>query len=581
MFKIYYSTYEQQIRLVFDIYDFDKDGYVTPEDVRIILSYIPMINLKNVKVGEKEGLLTQEGGGFEDFQDRLRTQGEIQKMVDMCFDGKTKVDLTEFSKISEEKASDMLLSILNLLKMKLPCSENFYHYQADFEKSMKQKEVEKSPTSGKTRKVASPMMRSLSPTAGHRKDSPGQSTASSGSMLKGNVEESKIQLDKFNSRKEERRRRAEAQAAVSAGEDPNSPGMQGPAVRLANIKGAGGSTFASPSHILNPDIARGQEEQKKEPIQHEGEMMRKAKENKLKKYHYCLLEKELYVYKHKDDENHKQMINLVGIFIKEEPEEALDKKNILYPFTLISANKERTFYLQDKGKREEWMTMIKKAIGYANLFDFYDVKEALGKGKFGTVKLGIHKKTGKKVAIKVMKKKAMTKQDVELQKREIEILKICQHPNICKLIDVFENQDYIYIVMEYLKGGDLFNYLESRDFTITQERARQLSHEIGTAIYYLHNFGIAHRDLKPENILMTTNDDEAHPKLVDFGLSKIIGPGETCNDPFGTLSYVAPEVLLQKPYDKMVDLWSLGVIVYLLLSGTLPFDDDDDREIAR
>ncbi len=104
---------------------------------------------------------------------------------------------------------------------------------------------------------------------------------------------------------------------------------------------------------------------------------------------------------------------------------------------------------------------------------------------------------------------------------------------------------------------------------------------IATAIYYLHSFGIAHRDLKPENILMTTTEDDAQPKLVDFGLSKIIGPGETCNDPFGTLSYVAPEVLLQKPYNKMVDLWSLGVIVYLLLSGTLPFDDDDDREIAR
>jgi serine/threonine protein kinase len=135
--------------------------------------------------------------------------------------------------------------------------------------------------------------------------------------------------------------------------------------------------------------------------------------------------------------------------------------------------------------------------------------------------------------------------------------------------------------MEYLKGGDLFNYLESRDFTISQERAREMSHSIATAIYYLHSFGIAHRDLKPENILMTSTEDDAQPKLVDFGLSKIIGPTQTCNDPFGTLSYVAPEVLQQKPYNKKVDLWSLGVIIYLLLSGTLPFDDDDDREIAR
>lgn len=136
-------------------------------------------------------------------------------------------------------------------------------------------------------------------------------------------------------------------------------------------------------------------------------------------------------------------------------------------------------------------------------------------------------------------------------------------------------------MMEYLKGGDLFNYLEKRDFTITEAKARDLTHSISTGLYYLHSFGIAHRDLKPENILMTDDTDDAEPKLVDFGLSKIIGPSEKCNDPFGTLSYVAPEVLLQKPYDKSVDLWSLGVIIYLLLSGTLPFDDDDDREIAR
>ena len=309
--------------------------------------------------------------------------------------------------------------------------------------------------------------------------------------------------------------------------------------------------------------------------------MRKAKESKLKKYHYHLLEKELYVYKHKGDAKPKTMVNLVGVFIREDEKEQLDRSNTLYPFTLIFPTKERTFYLLSEEDRTAWLDVIKKAIGYANLFDFYEMKEKLGNGKFGTVKLGIHKKTGKKVAIKIMKKKSMTTQDLELQKREIEILKICQHPNICRLLDVFENQEYIYIVLENLKGGDLFNYLESRDFTITQERARELSHEIATAIYYLHQFGIAHRDLKPENILMTSSSDDADPKLVDFGLSKIIGPGETCADPFGTLSYVAPEVLLQKPYDKSVDLWSLGIIIYLLLSGTLPFDDDDDREIAR
>ena len=135
--------------------------------------------------------------------------------------------------------------------------------------------------------------------------------------------------------------------------------------------------------------------------------------------------------------------------------------------------------------------------------------------------------------------------------------------------------------MELLSGGDLFTHLEKREFRVTEDRSKDLAHMIATAMYYLHSFGIAHRDLKPENILMCDNSNESELKIVDFGLSKIIGPNETSLDPFGTLSYVAPEVLLQKPYGKEVDLWSLGVIVYLFLSRVLPFDDDDDKEIAR
>lgn len=160
-------------------------------------------------------------------------------------------------------------------------------------------------------------------------------------------------------------------------------------------------------------------------------------------------------------------------------------------------------------------------------------------------------------------------------------MKICQHPNIIRLLDIFENPEYIFIVLEYLTGGDLFQYLDKRDFKITEDRARSIAHSIGAALYYLHSYGIAHRDLKLENILMGTQDDDTDLKLVDFGLSKILGPNETSTDPFGTLSYVAPEVLLQKPYGKNVDLWSLGVIVYVLLSGMLPFDSDDNRETAR
>ena len=146
---------------------------------------------------------------------------------------------------------------------------------------------------------------------------------------------------------------------------------------------------------------------------------------------------------------------------------------------------------------------------------------------------------------------------------------------------MFENSDYIYIVMEYLKGGDFFTYLESRSFKIPEERAKTIAHQLATSIFYLHSFGIAHRDLKPENILMVTNEYDSEVKIVDFGLSKTFGPGEECCEPFGTLCYVAPEILQQKPCDKSVDCWSFGIIIYLMLSRHLPFDSNDDREIGR
>ena len=212
-------------------------------------------------------------------------------------------------------------------------------------------------------------------------------------------------------------------------------------------------------------------------IQFEGEMIRKATETKLKKYWYCLLGKELYVYKNQKEEKHKGMHNLLGVFIKDEPEEYLDSTTVLYPFSLIfPGNKPRQYYLLNKEDKTKWMDAIKKVIGYSNLFDYYDIKETLGKGKFGLVKAAVHKNTGKKVAVKVMSKKEMTVQDVELQRREIEILKMCQHPYIIRLLDIFENQDYIYIVMENLCGGDLFTYLEKRNFEISEKRSKVLSH---------------------------------------------------------------------------------------------------------
>lgn len=275
------------------------------------------------------------------------------------------------------------------------------------------------------------------------------------------------------------------------------------------------------------------------------------------------------------------MHNISGVTVKEEKPISYEGLN-LYNFNVSYPNKSRVYYSEDKATIDKWVAVIRKVTDTKDLTDDYEVVSKLGNGKFGLVKLGTHKETGRKVAIKIMKKEDMTEQDMELCKAELEIMKICQHPYIINIYDYIENEKYIYIIMEYCPGGDLFSYIEKRGFRLSEERAATLVAKISIAINYCHHFGVVHRDLKPENILMTSENDDAEIKLLDFGLSKIIGPGETCTEPFGTLSYVAPEVLTEKPYGKSVDVWSIGIIAYLVCVGCLPFDHEtSEKEIAK
>lgn len=274
------------------------------------------------------------------------------------------------------------------------------------------------------------------------------------------------------------------------------------------------------------------------------------------------------------------MFSLAGSLIREEIEELMQQKLVLYPFKIHFGPNQLVLYALKKEERAKWVQTLKEAIGYSNLSDYYDMKDALGKGKFGLVRLAIHKQTGTKVAVKILKKSSLSMVDLDLAKREIEILKLCQHPSIIRLLDTFENPDYIYIVMEWLRGGDLYNYLEKRNFKIAEARAINIIHSMATALYYLHSYGIVHRDIKLDNVLLVDESEDSDAKVVDFGLSKMIGPNDYCSEPFGTFGYVAPEVLVNKPYDKSVDIWGLGVVSYILLTSQGPFEDKTEERIA-
>lgn len=230
------------------------------------------------------------------------------------------------------------------------------------------------------------------------------------------------------------------------------------------------------------------------------------------------------------------MHNIAGVFIREEPMIKIDLK-VFYCFSIVYPLRVRKYYSEDENEYKKWIEVLKKAVGYENLDEEYELKHELGKGKFGVVKLAIHKKTNRKVAVKIIGKNNIEYSDLEMIKNEIEILKVCQHPHILKLYDVFENSQFIYLITEYLEGGDLFNYLQRRNFKIPEKRVATLTHQICVAVYYLHSYGIIHRDLKPENMVMSSDKDDAYVKILDFGLSKILGPNELSHDPFGTIVF--------------------------------------------
>jgi len=210
----------------------------------------------------------------------------------------------------------------------------------------------------------------------------------------------------------------------------------------------------------------------------------------------------------------------------------------------------------------------------------------LGTGAFGTVKLGKNKKTGQQVALKSVHKKGRKQSDMVVLQNEIEINMALDHPNIARMYETFEDNQFIYIAMELCSGGEMFDLIIDQG-SFSEVKASILMEQILRAVTYMHAHGIVHRDLKPENFLLTKKGvpvDQNTLKVIDFGISKRFncskGEGApTMMTRAGTAYYIAPEVIAGKGYNEKCDVWSAGVILYILLSGSPPFAGDTDKEI--
>jgi len=582
MNKLYNGSYQDTIRLIFDILDFNHDGFIEKDDAKMILSLLPLKTDRS-KV---------------EYKYQMQSLEEIGEIIDSTFGKMKKLNLDEFKSIVEKHKSDIFIQLICFLYQKKPFTENNINEFKSSKKVVPNDLILQTPQAKNKESVNNILLPSpskttfLSPVSNLLKsinigESAGfeEESGPAISGFNGMVRFDNRIIPKNNEEKDEEGDDKDINKVIKNSDLVyNSPSVflkKNKAPKKPSL-----FTLNSPSPAISPLTS-----QKKvaplslndnEKVTYENYIYKVSTTNKLKKYYLVLINKDIYYYKNEDKKEVVGMHNLSGCFVKDNATKVINDKTY-YSFTLVFPSKERSFYCSSKEIYDNFTEKLKESFGYLNFFDYYEMLDDLGEGIFGSVKLGVEKKTKERVAIKIIKKKKAKPSDIELVRTEIDIMKLCHHPNVVHLLDHFENADYIFIVMEYIRGGRLTDYMKEKKFHFSEKRAAEIIYEIAIGVKYLHKYGIIHRDLKPDNIMLTESNDKGHIKIMDFGLSKILGKKEKTSDGFGTLTFVSPEVLIRKPYNKEIDIWSIGVILYLILSGDLPFDDeeDDEQKIAK
>jgi Ca2+-binding EF-hand superfamily protein len=591
MNRLYNGNFDETLKLIFEILDFNHDDYIEKDDVKMILGLLP---LKTDKTKDKIK-----------YKYQMESLEEIQQIINLTFDNKKRLNLEEFKDIVTKRKSDVFLQIICFLYQKKPFTDSNISILST---SKKATDIENTPQINKKIKcdnvlMPSPLQSSTLSPFQQLQSGTIKTTFSLSSSLNAQ-DEFKPEISGFKGMIRYHNRNIPKAEDTKNGEMEENGGEKDVVVNkiLKNVE----NVFNSPSTFLKesnekaknitpfslfspenkpkeksetaiPEINLNNDANEEDKAKYENYIYKKSEGNKLKKYYLVLIDKDIYYYKSDQKKEVLGMHNLSGCFFKENSTEKINEK-IYYCFSIVFPKKERKYYVNSSEVYDNFIKALKKSFGYLNFFDYYEMLDNLGEGIFGSVKLGVEKKTNQRVAIKIIKKNKTKESDIELVRNEIDIMKLCYHPYVVHLLDHFENGEYIFIVMEYIKGGSLTDYMKSKKFNFTERRAAELIYQLAKGLKYLHKYGIIHRDLKTDNIMLTEASDKGNIKIMDFGLSKILGKKEKSTDGFGTLTFVSPEVLIRKPYNKEVDIWSLGVILYLMLSGELPFDDPDDNE---
>eukprot|EP00347_Sterkiella_histriomuscorum_P016417 403353263 len=643
LLMLFHSNLNEKLHSIFQMYDFDDDGEIHKEDVKIILSHMPLVqdddlieqNRCSSPISQNLRVLKMKGE---------QTKEDIQEFLDNVFKVKSSINFSQFQEINARYSSDMFLSLIVLIHQSLPCSRSLFKFKKNFKSKCNSdsnnffnrrnlsSSTQKSSTSNMNgscdeNKIASPILsQNLRPLSTfvnkHAQLSQLDQTSNLDQYEEPNLSSlyQLVNLEIKNKRffKQIKKssfnvERQSFNSNIDVGFQKNNtpeikhqrwltPKNHDRFFQIASEKEQSThqrsqkNYYSSKSTSLSSKAMSLSKKKKTLPIDNllcededencveiiKEEVLIRRPGDTFKPIWISIFGKEIYFHLRNDDRRHETMVSVVGVFVKELVPEQLPNGDILFPIKMsFPGHKQRTIYAKDIESRVYWMSIFDKVLKTKSIHKYYLIQERLGEGKFGQVRKATNKVTKEEVAVKILKKNVEDQEDLQLQLQEMEILKVCSHPNISQLIDIFESKHHSYLVMELLKGDNMSNYLKARQYELKEARVATLFYQIASAIKYLHDLGIMHRDLKPANILMTDESDQAQAKLADFGFSTIVGPSQLLTDGFGSLLFTAPEIIGGCPYGKEIDLWSLGVILHVLLTKEYPFNDQTQDALKR
>lgn len=547
MFELYAGTYERTINCTFNIFDFDKDGKILIEDVSLLLSYFHQV--RN--------------------EDDLNP---LNKLVENFFSGNKIMSYENYEEIIENNNCNIFLLLLCNLYEKKPFDDEILQYYREKEKTKKR-------TRNEQKNIKLPQLR--------------RESIRTDNVLKFNkivqpCRDLKLYLNQnFNYKINLNHRKIASTNVLRFENSIISPVKAGLIINESEHMDEDFNLLKNNNFFNSPKKNNG-------TPKYEVFCYKLSTSFQLRKFKLIIINKHAFYFKLSKKENSFHLLGvhyLSNSFANPCPE-VTTTNHVFHPLQITSylgriKNSRSMYFFKKAEEMKTCLDEFRKVMEIRNIENFYDVSLELGKGQFGLVKLGVNKITREKVAVKIISKTKLSAKDADLIKSEIDImqfLKNSNNQNIVKMIDLFENETNIYIVMEYLSGGNLHTYLTEKGEILTEIQVKEIMRQIVDGVRYLHKFGIIHRDLKPENILLVEKTNKAPKlKIMDFGLSKVIASHEKTKEGYGSLCYSAPEILSKKNYDHKIDVWSIGVIAYFLLSGLFPFDDvnDDIYKIAK